>query len=278
MPVLTVHHVTTYRYRQPVSFGEHRMMFRPREGHDQRLIESSLEITPKPVSLRWVHDVFGNCVALARFSGRARELCFDSLVRLDHTSATALDFDEVAYSGHVSAGAVNVAVAEAAYRALDGKALLTTIVTANECAARISAATILSPFFRGQTNTHCHLASAAAARLRARDASLAEWTAALGLAFGIMAVPLHHAVVTSDVKALTAAAPVRLALDACEAAAHGLTGSDTVLEHREGLLAQLSAVPLPEAVTYGLGRRWHTAIQHLPKLREERANPTGILA
>ncbi|WP_316525474.1 MmgE/PrpD family protein [Kitasatospora brasiliensis] len=172
--------------------------------------------------------------------------------------ATALDFDEVAYSGHVSAGAVNVAVSEAAGRALDGKALLTTIVVANECAARISAATILSPFFRGQTNTHCHLASAAAARLHARNASLREWTAGLGLAFGIMAVPLHHGVVTSDVKAFTAAAPVRLALDACDAAAHGLTGSDTILEHREGLLAQLSAVPLPDAVTAGLGHRWHT--------------------
>ena len=93
MPVLTVHHVTTYRYKQPVSFGEHRMMFRPREGHDQKLIESRLEITPEPVSLRWVHDVFGNCVALARFAGRARELSFDSLVRLDHSSTTALDFE-----------------------------------------------------------------------------------------------------------------------------------------------------------------------------------------
>ncbi|WP_434599893.1 MmgE/PrpD family protein [Streptomyces sp. A5-4] len=172
--------------------------------------------------------------------------------------ATALDFDEVAYSGHVSAGAVNVAIAEAARGGLDGKSLLTSIVVANECAARISAATILSPFFRGQTNTHCHLASAAAARLHARGASEREWTAGLGLALGILAVPLHHGVVTSDVKALSAAAPVRLALDACDAAAHGLAGPDTILEHPEGLLAHLSAVPLPDAVTHGLGRRWHT--------------------
>lgn len=98
MPVLTVHHVTTYRYRQPVSFGEHRMMFRPREGHDQRLIEARLEITPKPVSVRWVHDVFGNCVALARFSGRACELRFDSLVCLDHSSSTTLDFELEEYA------------------------------------------------------------------------------------------------------------------------------------------------------------------------------------
>lgn len=172
--------------------------------------------------------------------------------------ATALDFDEVAYSGHVSAGAVNVAVAEALRAGLDGRTLLTAIVAANECAARITAATILSPFFRGQTNTHCHAASAAAARLHARRATLQEWTAAFGLALGILAVPLHHGVVTSDVKAFTAAMPVRAALDACDAAAHGMAGPAAILEHPEGLLAHLSAVPIPETVTAGLGRRWHT--------------------
>lgn len=92
MPILAVHHVTTYRYRQPVAFGEHRMMFRPREGHDQRLLEARLTITPEPAEIRWLHDVFGNSVAVARFRGRAQELCFDSAVRLDHAPVNALDF------------------------------------------------------------------------------------------------------------------------------------------------------------------------------------------
>ena len=98
MPVLEVHHVTTYRYRHPVSFGEHRMMFRPRDSHDQQLLETRLRITPEPESLRWVHDVFGNCVALARFAGRARELRFDSTIRLDHSPSTALDFEVEDYA------------------------------------------------------------------------------------------------------------------------------------------------------------------------------------
>src|ERR1700730_6726920 len=34
MTIVTVRHITTYRYKQPVSFGEHRMMLRPRESHD----------------------------------------------------------------------------------------------------------------------------------------------------------------------------------------------------------------------------------------------------
>jgi transglutaminase-like putative cysteine protease len=92
MPVIRVRHVTTYRYKQPVSFGEHRMMLRPRDSYDQKLLESRLEIAPQPIDLRWVHDVFGNCVAIARFGGRAAELRFDSMIRLDHTAINPLDF------------------------------------------------------------------------------------------------------------------------------------------------------------------------------------------
>jgi hypothetical protein len=40
MPTLTIKHITTYQYRQPVSFGEHRMMLRPRDGHDQSVINA----------------------------------------------------------------------------------------------------------------------------------------------------------------------------------------------------------------------------------------------
>ena len=40
--ILNVRHLTTYRYKRPVEFGEHRMMMRPRDGHDQRLLSSEL--------------------------------------------------------------------------------------------------------------------------------------------------------------------------------------------------------------------------------------------
>jgi len=83
MPILTIAHVTRYTYRQPASFGEHRIMVRPREGHDQRLIEATLTIDP-PADVRWIHDVLGNSVALARFSRRATVLTIDSLVRMEH--------------------------------------------------------------------------------------------------------------------------------------------------------------------------------------------------
>ena len=44
MNLLTVTHTTVYRYRQPVRFGEHRLMFRPRDSHDLRLADSAMYV------------------------------------------------------------------------------------------------------------------------------------------------------------------------------------------------------------------------------------------
>jgi transglutaminase-like putative cysteine protease len=92
MRLLTVRHVTTYRYSEPVRFGEHRMMFRPRESHDLRLVSTRLDILPRPSDLRWLHDVFDNSVAIATFDEAASELCFDSTVTLEHTETTPPDY------------------------------------------------------------------------------------------------------------------------------------------------------------------------------------------
>lgn len=92
MPVLSVRHVTTYRYTKPVTFGEHRMMLRPRDSYDQKLLEARLAITPEPASLRWMLDVFGNCVAIANFDGPSEELRFESNIWLDHTPSNSPDF------------------------------------------------------------------------------------------------------------------------------------------------------------------------------------------
>jgi transglutaminase-like putative cysteine protease len=87
MPILTIRHVTAYHYKQPVAFGEHRMMLRPRDDADQKVLESELEITPAPSQLSWTQDIFGNHVATARFGERASELRFNSTIRVDHAPA-----------------------------------------------------------------------------------------------------------------------------------------------------------------------------------------------
>src|SRR5437899_9669083 len=84
MRLLTVRHVTIYRYSEPVGLGEHRMMFRPRESHDLKLLKTSLSIVPNPAGLRWLHDVFDNSIAIAEFDGSTSELRFESIVTLEH--------------------------------------------------------------------------------------------------------------------------------------------------------------------------------------------------
>jgi transglutaminase-like putative cysteine protease len=87
MPLLTINHKTEYRYAYPVAFGEHRIMLRPSDGHDLRVLQSRLEITPEPASLRYIHDVFGNSVAIATFDKRARILTFSSTATIEHLPA-----------------------------------------------------------------------------------------------------------------------------------------------------------------------------------------------
>jgi transglutaminase-like putative cysteine protease len=98
MPILSIRHVTTYHYHQPVAFGVHRMMLRPRDDDDQKVIHSEIEITPKPRQLAWTLDAFGNHVATAEFADRAAELRFASSNRIDHAPAGfgATDIDDFA--------------------------------------------------------------------------------------------------------------------------------------------------------------------------------------
>jgi len=92
MTILRVRHITTYAYKRPVGFGEHRILFRPRDSYDQRLLLADLAISPQPSTLHWIHDVFGNCVAIAHFDTRATELRFETNIALDHTPLQAPKF------------------------------------------------------------------------------------------------------------------------------------------------------------------------------------------
>ena len=74
MTVFAVHHITRYRYKKDIRLGVHRLMFRPRDSFDQRLIESKLTIDPTPTQVRWIHDVFGNCVTFADFDASSKQV------------------------------------------------------------------------------------------------------------------------------------------------------------------------------------------------------------
>lgn len=168
-----------------------------------------------------------------------------------------LNLDDTAYAGHLSNSTVAVPLAFALALGLSGRDLLTAIVVANECAARVTAAATLGPF-RGQTAAHTSLVGAVCGRLRAENAPRRRWVDALGLALSMPPWPLARAYVGSDARALAAYLPVSMAMQACDAAAEGMAGAPDIIEHAGGFLAQFAQVPLPEAVVAGLGIRWHT--------------------
>jgi transglutaminase-like putative cysteine protease len=93
MPVVSITHSTTYRYRGPVGFGEHRLMLRPMESFDQRLLSSEIAISPEPSEARDLHAATGACVRIARFATRADRLVFESRMRVDHRPDSLIDLD-----------------------------------------------------------------------------------------------------------------------------------------------------------------------------------------
>jgi transglutaminase-like putative cysteine protease len=92
MTLLEVTHSTVYNYAEPVGFGPHRILARPRDSMDQRLEDFRLEITPEPARIHWIHDVFGNGIAIAEFEERSERLEIVANMVLDHSPAAAPDF------------------------------------------------------------------------------------------------------------------------------------------------------------------------------------------
>lgn len=137
MPVVSIRHLTTYRYRRAVAFGEHRMMFRPLEAPDQRVIAAHLAISPEPHLLEHGQDLHGASVGMARFQARADRLTFESRVTLEHRPqpVAKLISDAIVDSG---ARRVEGAAAQWATRFLGrrGRSLLLPVLTEMSQAVR----------------------------------------------------------------------------------------------------------------------------------------------
>ncbi len=88
---LRIEHLTTYQFSEPVTLQPHRLLIRPREGHDVRIESSKLAITPAH-QVRWHRDVFDNSVAVARFLEPADRLAIRSEVTIQHYDEAPYDF------------------------------------------------------------------------------------------------------------------------------------------------------------------------------------------
>ena len=82
MPLLNISHRTDYRYAAAVAPGPHRLMLRPRETRELRLLSFELIVQPA-ASVSWAHDVAGNSIATASFSGLTDTLSVESRMTVD---------------------------------------------------------------------------------------------------------------------------------------------------------------------------------------------------
>jgi len=103
--MLAIQHVTLYRYARPVRLGTHRLMFRPRDSHDLRLLNSMLTLSPPAASIHWIHDAFGNSIAIAEFNDcEATELRLQSDIVIEHFPIDNPEFELAEYARHYPFG------------------------------------------------------------------------------------------------------------------------------------------------------------------------------
>ncbi|MDO9104847.1 MAG: transglutaminase family protein [Methylovulum sp.] len=88
---LQIKHITTYQYEQSVTLLPHKLLLRPREGHDIRIESSELDIFPAH-QLQWQRDVYDNAVALASFTEPGNCLSISSRILLQHLDSQPLNF------------------------------------------------------------------------------------------------------------------------------------------------------------------------------------------
>jgi transglutaminase-like putative cysteine protease len=85
-------HSTVYHYHEPVGFSRHRLVVRPREGHDVQLELQHLNIMPEH-RIFWRRDLFGNSVAFVDFLKKSDTLEIHNeviVIRRERTSNRTL--------------------------------------------------------------------------------------------------------------------------------------------------------------------------------------------
>ena len=78
-------HRTTYKYKHPVSFGNHAVYLAPRSEAHQRCESYELVVTPPPATFSERRDYFGNRVSLFTIQEPHEELAIEarSMVTID---------------------------------------------------------------------------------------------------------------------------------------------------------------------------------------------------
>lgn len=89
---LRIQHLTEYQFFSPVRLHPHRLLLRPREGHDLRIESSQLHISPS-YQIHWYRDVFDNSVAMVNFHETTNRLRIYSEIVIQHYADSAIMHD-----------------------------------------------------------------------------------------------------------------------------------------------------------------------------------------
>jgi transglutaminase-like putative cysteine protease len=88
---LRIQHLTEYLFPTQVILNTHKLLIRPREGHDVRIESSKLSITPA-YKIKWQRDVFDNSLAVVHFLQPTDRLTIASEVVIQHYDQAPFDF------------------------------------------------------------------------------------------------------------------------------------------------------------------------------------------
>ncbi len=135
---LIINHVTDYRYSEAVHLNEHRLLLRPREGRQVKLISHSVKVTPE-AELFFAEDVFGNDVAIATLAKKARSLRVEAttevelsavpwpVYRIDlpatHYPFEYTEFEKAALGAHISSDSDSGSLTQWARSFLHGRSM-----------------------------------------------------------------------------------------------------------------------------------------------------------
>jgi transglutaminase-like putative cysteine protease len=82
LALIDIVHKTRYAYWEPVRLNPFRLMLRPRESRDVRVLTYDLQVSAS-ADVHWSQDVSGNAVAVASVATPARELMIESRARVE---------------------------------------------------------------------------------------------------------------------------------------------------------------------------------------------------
>jgi transglutaminase-like putative cysteine protease len=91
MQRLRIQHLTEYLFTSKVTLNQHRLLLRPREGHDVRIESSKLDISPS-YKIKWQRDVFDNSLGVVTFLEPSDKLTIASEVIIQHYEQAPFDF------------------------------------------------------------------------------------------------------------------------------------------------------------------------------------------